>query len=142
MMVGVGAEVVIVGTFVGPGEREVDGARSLECFWNLERNAGAIVRPVVDLYVSKCTSHGTAQNPTSPVPLIDLRPSLIRTEFVVCRCMIESCRTLGLSIHNAPSLHVANNVYTHRTPHQQSNFKKGKLMFVPTVGYLIYLNPG
>ena len=86
-MVGVGAEVVIVGTFVGPGEREVDGARSLECFWNLERNAGAIVRPVVDLYVSKCTSHGTAQNPTSPVPLIDPRPSLIRTEFVVFCCL-------------------------------------------------------
>ena len=42
---------------------------------------------MVDLYVSKCTSLGTAQNSTSPVPLIDPRSSLIRTEFVVFCCL-------------------------------------------------------
>ena len=45
LMIGVGAEVMIAGTFVGPfGDGEVDKV-SLACFWNLKRNAGAIVRP-------------------------------------------------------------------------------------------------
>ena len=47
---------------------------------------------------------------------------------------MESCRTLGLSIHNVPSLHVANNVYTHRTPHQQVKFQERKAYVRPNSG--------
>ena len=63
LVVGVGVEVMISGSFVGPfGDEEVDAVRSLVCFWNLKRNAGAIVRPAKIVYVS---------SDTSPRPMID-----------------------------------------------------------------------